>query len=92
MNKTGWMPETIGTQVQVLYWSASEIVIPLFLLIFGLVSGLYKLTPVAIAVYCYIYTKVKHKIPRGYATNLLYMAGLLDFKTAPSFFANKFEE
>ena len=86
------MPETLGGQVQILYWSANEVVIPLFLAIFGTMVGFYKITAIVIIAYCYAYSKLKDRIPRGYAINLLYMLGVLNFSTAPSYFADKFEE
>jgi len=88
----GWMPETLGGQVQILYWSASEVVVPLFILIFGMLAGFYKMSFVAVIAYCYVYAKLKDRIPKGYAINLLYILGILNFTTAPSYFADKFEE
>lgn len=89
---TGWVPKTIGQPIQILYWSATEVVVPLIVFILGAMSGYLVISCVLVALYCVIYSKKKEDIPKGYAINFLYMAGLLNFNTTPTYFSSHFEE
>lgn len=89
---TAWFPETIGKPVQILYWSANEVVLPILIFVIGFMLNFYKQSVVLFIAYCYFYSKKKEEIPTGYAINFLYMTGLLALPYMPSYFAANFEE
>ena len=92
-NTKGWMPETIGGEVTVLYWEVSELLVPLMLVVIGTISEYFKIFFCLNVVYFYFMSKYKDKLPKGFGINFLYLLGLLPFSQSVStFFASHFHE
>jgi len=88
----GWFPSTIGSQVEVFYWSASEIILPIIIVAWATFTHQFKMAAVLLIAYCWLYGKYKRLFPKGFAQNLLYFFGLLKYKNYPLYFASRFEE
>jgi len=92
INEEGWFPSTIGSQVEVLYWTSSEMVIPITLVAWSAFAHQFLLAVVLFISYCWLYSKYQHKFPKGFAQNLLYACGLLKYSNIPTIFATRFRE
>jgi len=88
----GWMPAALGEPPAILYWDIDEILPVLLSFVAGIFIGNMLLCLGLSAVYFFIMSKYKELLPKGFAVNILYMAGLLSFKNTPPYLAREFQE
>ena len=88
--ETGWIPETIGQPVDILFWTTEEIVIPAILLGLAVFVN-FIFSVLLIVVYFFLLKRFRDRIPKKILANLRYMAGV-SVKGYPSFFAKRLEE